>query len=57
MSELLKAVPVLGNVKKHDRDGILAMVCEDFPIERSVIKPAGGGRPSIVHIWSGGAVN
>ena len=55
MSELLKRVPKLGNQKKHERDGVLAMVCEDYPIERMVQKPpTGKGRPSIVHRWSEG---
>jgi len=57
MSEMIKAVPGLGNLKKHDRDGLLSMICEDFPIERSVSKPVGGGRPSILHTWRGDAVN
>jgi hypothetical protein len=52
MSELIKAVPGLGNLGKPQRDGLLAMVCEDFPIERAVSKPIGGGRPSIIHTWA-----
>jgi len=51
MSELIKAVPRLGNLKKHERDGLLAMVVEDFPVERLVVKPEGKGRPSIIHRW------
>lgn len=51
MSELIKAVPRLGNLKKHERDGLLAMVVEDFPIERLTVKPEGKGRPSIIHRW------
>jgi hypothetical protein len=50
MAELLKAVPRIGNQKKHDRDQLLATVIEDYPIERMVVKPANGkGRPSIIH--------
>jgi hypothetical protein len=50
MAELLKAVPRLGNQKKHDRDQLLATVMEDYPIERRVVKPENGkGRPSIIH--------
>jgi hypothetical protein len=50
MAELLKAVPRIGNQKKHDRDQLLATVIEDYPIERLVVKPANGkGRPSIIH--------
>lgn len=51
MAELIRAVSALGNLKKHDRDGLLAMVCEDFPVERTTSKN-GPGRPSIVHTWS-----
>lgn len=54
MAELLNLVPRLGNLKKFERDGLLAMVCEDFPIERLQQKPEGGrGRPSIIHQWVG----
>jgi len=50
MAELLKKVPRLGNLKKHERDGLLAMVVEDYEIERLVVKPESGkGRPSIIH--------
>jgi hypothetical protein len=50
MSELIGAVPRLGNLKKHDRDGLLAMVCSDYPVERLVSKPESGrGRSSIIH--------
>jgi len=49
MAELIKLVPRLGNLKKHERDGLLAMVMEDFPIEKLVVKPVGKGRPSIIH--------
>jgi len=50
MNELLKKVPRLGNLKKHERDGLLAMVVEDYEIERLVVKPESGkGRPSIIH--------
>jgi hypothetical protein len=52
MAELIKVVPGLGNLGKPQRDGLLSMVCEDFPIERAVSKPTGGGRPSIIHAWS-----
>lgn len=52
ISELIKSVPKLGNLKKHERDGLLAMVVEDYPIERLSVKPEGGkGRPSIIHRW------
>ena len=51
ISELLKIVPGLGNLGKPNRDGLLAMVREDFPIEQSVSKPVGGGRPAIIHTW------
>jgi len=51
MAELIKVVPGLGNLGKPQRDGLLSMVCEDFPIERAVSKPTGGGRPSIIHTW------
>ena len=49
MAELIKQVPRLGNLKKHERDGLLAMVMEDFPIEKMSVKPEGKGRPSIIH--------
>ena len=52
MAELIKAVPGIGNLGKPQRDGLLSMVCEDFPIEKSLSKPIGGGRPSIIHSWS-----
>lgn len=56
ISELIKNVPKLGNLKKHERDGVLAMVCEDFPVERLVQTPEGGkGRPAIIHKWIGEA--
>jgi hypothetical protein len=56
ISELIKNVPKLGNLKKHERDGALAMVCEDFPVERLVQTPEGGkGRPAIIHRWIGEA--
>ena len=56
ISELIKQVPKLGNLKKHERDGVLAMVCEDFPVERLVQTPEGGkGRPAIIHRWIGEA--
>jgi hypothetical protein len=51
MAELIKVVPGLGNLGKPQRDGLLSMVCEDFPIDRAVSKPTGGGRPSIIHTW------
>ena len=52
MAELIKAVPRLGNLKKHERDGLLAMVVEDFPVERLQQTPESGrGRPSIIHRW------
>lgn len=51
MSELIRAVPALGNLKKNDRDGLLSMVCEDFPVARTASK-GGKGRPSIIHTWS-----
>jgi len=52
INELIKQVPKLGNLKKHERDGVLAMVCEDFPIERLQQQPEGGrGRPAIIHRW------
>lgn len=52
ISELIKQVPKLGNLKKHERDGVLAMVCEDFPVERLQQTPEGGrGRPAIIHRW------
>ena len=54
MAELLKAVPRLGNVKKHERDGLLSMVVEDYDVVREVVKPESGkgGRPSIIHRWA-----
>lgn len=53
ISELIKQVPKLGNLKKFERDGLLAMVCEDFPITREQQAPPGGrGRPSIIHRWA-----
>jgi hypothetical protein len=56
MNELIKLVPKLGNLKKHERDGALAMVCEDFPVERLQQPPNGkAGRPSIIHRWIGDA--
>lgn len=54
MSEILLKVPSLGNLRKHERDGLLAMVCEDYPIVRAVQKPgkgSKGGRPAIIHTW------
>ena len=52
IAELIKQVPKLGNLKKTERDGLLAMVCEDFPIERLSQKPESGrGRPAIIHQW------
>ena len=53
VNELIKSVPKLGNLRKFERDGLLAMVCEDYPIERLTVKPEGGkGRPSIIHKWA-----
>ena len=53
ISELMKAAPKLGNLRKFERDGLLAMVVEDYPIDRLTIKPEGGkGRPSIIHKWA-----
>jgi hypothetical protein len=50
MRELIDKNPKLGNLKKYERDGLLEMVCADYPIERLLSKPAGGkGRPSIIH--------
>jgi len=50
MRELIDSVPKLGNLKKYERDGLLEMVCADYPIERMTSKPEGGkGRPSIIH--------
>lgn len=50
MRELIDAVPKLGNLKKHERDGLLEMVCNDFQIERLVTKTESGrGRPSVLH--------
>jgi hypothetical protein len=50
MRELIDSVPKLGNLKKYERDGLLEMVCVDYPIERMTSKPEGGkGRPSIIH--------
>ncbi|NBT30482.1 MAG: DUF3987 domain-containing protein [Rhodobacteraceae bacterium] len=56
MAELLKEVPRLGNLKKHERDGLLAMVIEDYDVVREVLKPEGGkgGRPAIIHRWADG---
>lgn len=52
INEIIKQIPKLGNLKKHERDGVLAMVVEDFPIERQVQTPEGGrGRPAIIHKW------
>lgn len=51
MREIIRAVPGIGNLSKPNRDGLLAMVCEDFPVARSVSKPSGRGRPSIIHTW------
>lgn len=49
MRELINQVPRLGNVDKFRRDGILQMVCQDYPIERAQITKTGPGRPSIIH--------
>lgn len=49
MRELINQVPRLGNVDKFRRDGILQMVCQDYPIERAQITKSGPGRPSIIH--------
>lgn len=49
--ELLQLVPRLGNLRKIDRDGLLAMIVEDYPIERIVQKPP-KGRPAIIHRWT-----
>lgn len=50
MRELIDAVPKLGNLKKHERDGLLDMIRTDYPIERLVTKhESGKGRPSIIH--------
>lgn len=52
VNELIKAAPKIGNLRKFERDGLLAMVVEDYPIERLTVKPEGGkGRPSIIHKW------
>lgn len=52
ISELIRDIPKLGNLKKHERDGLLAIVCEDFPVERLQQAPEGGkGRPAIIHRW------
>lgn len=48
MAELIAKVPALGNLKKHERDGLLAMVCTDYPIERAVVQN-GKGRPAVIH--------
>jgi hypothetical protein len=54
INELIKEVPKLGNLKKYERDGVLAMVCEDFPIERLQQKSESGrGRPAVIHRWIG----
>ena len=53
MSDLLKQVPALGNLNKQQRDGLLAVIIEDFPIDRSVVKPDGRGRPKITFTFSG----
>ena len=53
MSEMIRQVAGLGNLGKPQRDGLLSMVCEDFPISKSVSKPMGGGRPAIIHTWDG----
>lgn len=50
MAELIKEVPRLGNLKKFERDGLLAMVVEDYDVVREQIKPE-RGRPSIIHRW------
>lgn len=56
INELIKQVPKLGNLKKHERDGVLAMVCEDFPVSKQSQAPEGGiGRPAIIHKWDGQA--
>lgn len=50
MRELIDKNPKLGNLKKYERDGLLEMICADYPIERLLSKPASGkGRPSIIH--------
>lgn len=49
MRELINQVPRLGNVDKFRRDGILQMVCQDYPIERAQVTKSGPGRPSIIH--------
>jgi hypothetical protein len=56
MSELCKAVPGLGNLKKNDRDGLLHVVCDTYPVEQLQQKN-GKGRPSIIHRWIFDAVN
>jgi len=50
MAELLRQVPKLGNLKKPERDGLLAMICDDYPIERAKLEAGPkGGRPFIIH--------
>ncbi|NBT33584.1 MAG: hypothetical protein EBT13_17250 [Rhodobacteraceae bacterium] len=50
MAELLRQVPKLGNLKKPERDGLLAMICDDYPIERAKLEAGPkGGRPRIIH--------
>ena len=52
MSELQAKVPAMGNLGKPQRDGLMAMICEDFPIERTTLQ-GGKGRPPIIHTWTG----
>jgi len=49
MHEIIQAVPKLGNLKKPERDGLLAMICDDYPIERAKIETKNKGRPPIIH--------
>jgi hypothetical protein len=51
MSELIAEVPPLGNLGKPQRDGLLAMIREDYPITSK--QSQGRGRPALLHIWDG----
>ncbi len=51
-NELLKAVPMLGNLGKMQRENLFSVIEDDYSIERQKQAPSGGiGRPSIVFVW------
>ncbi len=51
-NELLKAVPMLGNLGKMQRENLFSVIEDDYPIDRQKQQPKSGiGRPSIVFLW------